>query len=82
MEEGVLEWRNLAPPSSRRPFFRFTLRSVLELRLAYQRGTARPGQATKSIKSRRRPAPSANFQPKHLRRKQRDQQDGGEAAEN
>jgi len=81
LEQGVLEWRNLAPPSSHRPVFRFTLRSVLELRLGYQRGSARPPQPVKPAKFRHRPDPASIFQPKHLRRKQRDAQDGHEAAE-
>jgi hypothetical protein len=68
-EEGILEWRNLAPPSSQRPVFRFTLRSVLELRLGYQSGTARPPQPPKPTKTRRRTAASSPYQPKHLHRK-------------
>ena len=68
-EEGLLEWRNAAPPSSQRPLFRFTLRSVLELRLAYQRGSPRPpGPFTPKLRPRRS-APATQYQPKHLRRK-------------
>lgn len=34
---GLLEYRNAAPPGSSRPVFRFTRRSVLELRTGYDR---------------------------------------------
>lgn len=79
LEQGVLEWRNLAPPSSQRPVFRITLRSVLELRLGYQRGSPRPPQSAKPARAHRRPASAAYYQPKHLRRKKRDAPDGDEA---
>jgi hypothetical protein len=35
-DEGLLEYRNVAPPSSSRPIYAFTLRSVMELRTNYQ----------------------------------------------
>ena len=34
---GLLEWRNAAPPMSFQPVYRFTLESVKELRLGYDR---------------------------------------------
>jgi hypothetical protein len=34
-EAGMLEWRNLAPPASSRPTYRFSLQSVLALRNTY-----------------------------------------------
>jgi predicted ArsR family transcriptional regulator len=71
LEEGLLEWRNIAPPSSNRPIYRFTLRSVTELRLAYQRGSARPPQASKATEKKRRSKPAFDYKPQHLRRKKR-----------
>jgi hypothetical protein len=71
--EGLLEWRNTAPPSSNRPVYRFTLRSVLELRLAYQRGDARAPRPPEEKKRRRSTAGTSTFKPKHLRRKQQKQ---------
>jgi hypothetical protein len=68
LQEGLLEWRNAAPPSSNRPVFRFTLRSVLELRLDYQRGSLRLPAAEHNA-TRQRVVPASSFQPKHLRRK-------------
>jgi hypothetical protein len=68
LQEGLLEWRNAAPPSSNRPVFRFTLRSVLELRLGYQRGSLRLPAAERNT-TRQRVVPSSGFQPKHVRRK-------------
>jgi hypothetical protein len=68
-EEGLLEWRNAAPPSRQRPVFRFTLRSVLELRLAYQRGSPRPPGSFKPRQCHRRSALAKTYQLKHVRRK-------------
>lgn len=73
--EGLVEWRNVAPPSSQRPVYRLTLRSVLELRLAYQRGSPHPLRLVKPTKARRRSVPSSDFRPKHLRRKKPPVQD-------
>jgi hypothetical protein len=75
-EEGLLEWRNTAPRSSTRPVYRFTLRSVLELRLGYQRGDPRPPRPPAEKKRRRPNAGSSTFNPKHVRRKQQEQDDG------
>jgi len=69
LAEGLLEWRNAAPPSSQRPVYRLTLRSVLELRLGYRRGSPHPPQPLQPSQTRRRSAPSSHYQPKHLRRK-------------
>jgi hypothetical protein len=35
MRDGLLEWRNIAPPSSSRPTYRLKLTSVVALRTAY-----------------------------------------------
>jgi hypothetical protein len=67
--EGLLEWRNAAPPSSTRPVYRLTLRSVLELRLGYRRGNPLPPLPVKTSRIRRRSARVSDYQPKHLRRK-------------
>lgn len=40
IDEGLLEWRNVAPPSSARPTYRVTLRSVVRLRTTYRTGPA------------------------------------------
>jgi hypothetical protein len=68
LQEGLLEWRNIAPPSSNRPVFRLTVRSVLELRLGYQRGSPRQPRKERAI-TRQRALPASGYQPKHLRRK-------------
>jgi hypothetical protein len=73
--EGLLEWRNAAPPSSERPVYRLTLRSVLELRLGYRRGNPHPPLPVKASQTRRRSRPSSDYQPKHLRRKKPPAQD-------
>lgn len=39
---GLLEYRNTAPPSSSRPRYAFTLRSVMELRTSYERDEPLP----------------------------------------
>jgi hypothetical protein len=67
LEEGLLEWRDAAPPSSTRPVYRITLRSVLDLRLGYQRGSPRP-RAGESSRPRRRTAGPGGYRVQHLRR--------------
>ncbi len=58
MRDGVIEWRNIAPPSSSRPTFRVKLESALKLRTAYTSEPAeardRPGrkQSTRPYQSR------------------------------
>jgi hypothetical protein len=69
LADDLLEWRNTAPPSSKRPVYRFTLRSVLELRLGYQRGNPHPPQALEANKRRRKTVNPSTFKPKHVRRK-------------
>lgn len=41
-ENGVLAWRNAAPPSSSRPVFRFSLQSLLKVRTTYDVDTPAP----------------------------------------
>jgi hypothetical protein len=72
LEAGLLEWRNTAPPCSNRPVYRFTLRSILELRLGYHRGSAKPPQSVHTNQPRNRFAACSGFEPKHLRRKKID----------
>jgi hypothetical protein len=69
LQHGLLEWRNAAPPSSNRPVYRLTLRSVLELRLGYQRGNPQPPRSAQPLKKRPRCSAPAGFTPKHLRRR-------------
>jgi hypothetical protein len=68
LEDGLLEWRNAAPPSSSRPVYRITLRSVLRLRLEYKSGSARP-PAAPAENRRRKPRKTSAYEAKHLRRK-------------
>ncbi|OAI45576.1 hypothetical protein AYO44_12810 [Planctomycetaceae bacterium SCGC AG-212-F19] len=70
MEAGLLEWRNAAPPTSARPVFRFTLRSVLAIRLGYQTGTPTT-KPEANVVPRRRTASNAGHQIKHIRRNRR-----------
>jgi hypothetical protein len=79
-EEGLLEWRNTAPPSGNRAIYRYTLRSVLDLRLGYQRGDARPPRSPDESKRRRKTANPSTFKPKHLRRKEPEGENGGATA--
>ena len=72
---GLLEWRNAAPPASQRPVYRLTLRSVLGLRLGYQRGSPHPPPPVEPSKARRRSVPPSDYRPKHLRRKKPPAQD-------
>jgi hypothetical protein len=69
LADGLLEWRDVAPPSSNRPVFRLTLRSVLELRLAYRRANPYPPRPAQRTKGRSPRPSSSDFKPKHLRRK-------------
>jgi hypothetical protein len=77
LADGLLEWRNTAPPSSTRPVFRLTLRSVLELRRAYQHGSPHPPRPAEPANGRPRRPPPANFTPQHLRRKNAHPPEGG-----
>jgi hypothetical protein len=47
-EAGMLEWRNLAPPASSRPTYRFSLKSVLAMRINYEVDEALPTSPTDS----------------------------------
>lgn len=64
-DDGLLEWRNAAPPSSSRPVFRFTLRSVLALRTRYHQGE-RP--CSRPADRPRRPRATTPYTPRHIRR--------------
>jgi hypothetical protein len=68
LEDGLLEWRNDAPPSSSRPVYRLTLRSVLQVRLAYQTGSPKPPRAEGKVRSRPKVV-ETGYQVQHLRRK-------------
>src|SRR5262245_50082265 len=61
--EGLLEYRNVAPPSSSRPVFAFTLRSVISLRTSYERDE--PGAPLPKEATRRRATGQKKY--KHLR---------------
>ena len=81
LADGLLEWRDAAPPSSNRPVFRLTLRSVLELRLTYRRDNPHPPRPAERTKGRSRRPPPSDFKPKHLRRKKPDSSEGHSAPE-
>ena len=64
-EAGLLEYRNLAPPTSIRGVFRFLLASVLELRNNYQTDFPTPPSQTQPQRRRIRQKEQPKF--KHLR---------------
>lgn len=64
-EAGLLEYRNMAPPTSIRAVFRFLLASVLELRNSYQ--TDFPTAPIPSQPQRRRVRQKQEPRYKHLR---------------
>ena len=70
MQDGLLEWRNIAPPSSSRPTYRLKLASVVALRTAYHRETPVRNHHVDDPASRMRPLPKApptHQQFKHIR---------------
>ena len=42
IKNGLLEWRDVSPPGNRRPTFRITLASVVEMRNSYRKSFPRP----------------------------------------
>lgn len=62
---GLLEYRNLAPPSSIRGVFRFSLASVLELRSTYQTDFPTPPMLPQPQRRRVRQKEEPKY--KHLR---------------
>lgn len=62
MHDGVIEWRNIAPPSSSRPTFRIKLESALKLRTQYTSEPEQPRERTQ----RRRPA-TRQYQSRYVR---------------
>ena len=64
-EAGLLEYRNLAPPTSIRAVFRFLLTSVLELRNSYQTDFPTPMSLPQPQRRRVRQKEQPKF--KHLR---------------
>lgn len=68
LRAGALEWRNAASPTSSRPVYRFTLRSVVALRTRYQQEAA--GQPRTVPRARRtRQRTGAPYKVKHIHRK-------------
>lgn len=61
MHDGVLEWRNIAPPSSSRPTFRIKLESALKLRTHY---TSEPEQPREHA---RKPRVTQRYQSRYVR---------------
>lgn len=64
-DAGLLEYRNLAPPTSSRPLFRFRLESVVNLRTGYQADTQ--ASAAPAEHQRRRGRKPQQNDYKHLR---------------
>jgi hypothetical protein len=73
MRDGLLEWRNIAPPSSSRPTYRIKLASVIALRTTYRhespdRRHGRGDDGDMPTKRQPRPdLPHARHQFKHIR---------------
>jgi hypothetical protein len=70
MQDGLLEWRNIAPPSSSRPTYRLKLASVVALRTAYCHESPvrhhRVDEPAPTIRPLSRPA-AGDHQFKHVR---------------
>jgi len=58
---GQLEYRNAAPPGSARPVYRFTLRSVVELRTTYTRDVPDVPEPRRQRQNRIRQRPQSRF---------------------
>lgn len=69
IEDGLLQWRNSAPPSSTRPRYRIKTDSVLQIRNSYRLGTPQAVEPERARKPRKRAVKSANYQPKHMRQR-------------
>ena len=69
IEDGLLQWRNAAPPSSTRPRYRIKTDSVLQLRNSYRLGTPQADEPEPARKPRKRAVKSSNYQPKHMRQR-------------
>jgi hypothetical protein len=70
MQDGLLEWRNIAPPSSSRPTYRLKHASVVALRTAYRRENPVSNHHVDDPASRIRPLPKpapSQQQFKHIR---------------
>ena len=57
LNDGLLEWRNIAPPSSSRPTYRVRLSSIIALRTTYRYGPPAPTKTRTSSTSARTAAP-------------------------
>lgn len=69
IEDGLLQWRNAAPPSSTRPRYRIKSESVLQLRNSYRLGTPQAAEPEPARTPRKRAVKSSNYQPKHMRQR-------------
>lgn len=69
LEDGLLEWRNAAPPSSSRPVYRISTKSVMALRTAYRRGGIRTDTPEGKPQRRPRAGSPKPYTVKHIRRK-------------
>lgn len=62
IRDGVLEWRNIAPPSSSRPTFRIKLESALRFRTRYTTDPKQP-----ESRPRRLPKATQPYQSQYVR---------------
>lgn len=69
IDDGVLEWRNAAPPSSTRKLYKLKTESVLNFRNSYRLSTTQAADSRPASKPRKRLIKSSNYQPKHIRQK-------------
>jgi hypothetical protein len=53
LRDGVLQWRNIAPPSSSRPTYRIRLDTVLAIRTTYRSGHSHTGLKSDPHETRR-----------------------------
>jgi hypothetical protein len=53
-QDGMLEYRNVAPPTSSRPVYRFTFESVRALRTSYSRDVPEIAGSQDSVRRSRR----------------------------
>ena len=60
VRDGVLEWRDIAPPSSSRPTYRIKLESALKLRTGYRSEPEEPAERKPRVARRQ-------YQSRHVR---------------
>ena len=74
IDQGLLEWRDMSPPSSTRPTYRLKLDSVLRLRNSYRVGGTNP-DVRQTTRHKTRCMQRLRYQPKHITMKSDSQDD-------